>query len=213
MMWKWDNGSKAFNTEYMNNPVDEESQIFKPDDFTYFTDADLQNIDGLRYYCGVDFAMGKEKGDYSAIITIAKSPNDVYYVVDAFLERVHPDVLLNKIVDHALKYQYDSIAVEAQQAQEWFAHKVKQELQRRGYPGLTRVKEIKQRTRKALRIESMLPEIQSGRLRFKKEQRLLLEMFELYPSTHDDGPDAVNMAFSAATGKRRARVIDKPQWI
>src|SRR5690625_7096880 len=24
MIWKWDNGSKAFNTEYMNNPIDED---------------------------------------------------------------------------------------------------------------------------------------------------------------------------------------------
>src|SRR5690625_5751417 len=38
MKWKWDNGSKAFNTEYMNNPIDEESMIFNPDNFTYWDD-------------------------------------------------------------------------------------------------------------------------------------------------------------------------------
>jgi predicted phage terminase large subunit-like protein len=207
-------GSKAFNQEYLGNPIDEESQIFKPEEFTYFTDHDVKQREGFRYFCGVDFAMGKEKGDYSAIITIAKSPNNVCYVVDAFIERVHPDILLDEIVKRAIKYQHDAIAVEAQQAQEWFAHNVKQELQRKGYPGFTRVKEIKQRSRKALRIESLLPEIQSGKLRFKKEHRLLIEMFELYPNhNNDDGPDAIHMAFSTATNERKVRIIDKPDWL
>src|SRR5699024_6467756 len=39
MTWKWDNGSKAFNTEYMNNPIDEESMIFNPQEFTYWDEA------------------------------------------------------------------------------------------------------------------------------------------------------------------------------
>src|SRR5699024_7159897 len=40
MTWKWDNGSKAFNTEYMNNPIDEDSMIFNPDSFTYWDDVE-----------------------------------------------------------------------------------------------------------------------------------------------------------------------------
>src|SRR5699024_11685864 len=39
MTWGWDNGSKAFNTEYMNNPIDEESMIFNPQEFTYWDEA------------------------------------------------------------------------------------------------------------------------------------------------------------------------------
>src|SRR5690625_5348121 len=33
MTWKWDNGSKAFKTEYMNNTIDEDSMIFNPNTF------------------------------------------------------------------------------------------------------------------------------------------------------------------------------------
>src|SRR5690625_5283581 len=40
MKWKWDNGSKAFNTEYMNNPLDEDSMVFNPETFTYWDDVD-----------------------------------------------------------------------------------------------------------------------------------------------------------------------------
>jgi predicted phage terminase large subunit-like protein len=192
------NGAKAFNQEYLGNPIDEETQIFKPEDFTYYDDDDIAHIP-LTIYAGIDFAMGKEKGDYSAIITVGRSPNGIFYVLDAFIKRVHPDVLLETCVEKALQYQYEGIAVEAQQAQEWFAEKLGEALQKRGYPAQTRLKQIKQRTRKALRIEALLPDIQGGRIRFKRDQRLLLEMFELYPNhNHDDGPDALSMAVSVA---------------
>lgn len=204
-------GARAFNQEYLGNPVDEESQVFKPEYFTYWTDKDIENKQ-LEYFCGIDFAMGKEKGDYSVILTVGRSSNGIFYVVDTFIERVHPDILLQKAVEKSLQYQYSGIAVEAQQAQEWFADKLSQALQHSGYPSATRMKQIKQRTRKALRIESLLPDIQAGRIRFKRDQRLLLEMLEMYPNhNHDDGPDALHMAVSTGissnvvvrtTGKR-----------
>lgn len=206
-------GARAFNQEYLGNPVDEESQIFNPEEFSYYTDEDIRNLN-LDFYCGVDFAMGKEKGDYSAIITLGRNRDTgVCYVVDVFLKRVHPDVLLSEVAERAVRYQYDVIAVEAQQAQEWFAHKLGDELRARGYPTHRRLKEIKQRMRKALRIESLLPDIQNGRIRFKKDQRLLIEMFEMYPNhNHDDGPDALHMAFDAAK-QRRKTLMPKPAWM
>lgn len=191
-------GTKAFNQEYLGNPIDEESQVFKPEDLVYYTESDI-DVEQLDIYCGIDFAMGKEKGDYSAIVTVGRSAAGICYVLDVYLERVHPDILLDTAVDKAMRYQYAGMAVEAQQAQEWFADKLAQELQKRGYPSHTRMKQIKQRTRKSLRIEALLPDIQAGRIRFRRDQRLLLEMFELYPNhNHDDGPDALSMALSVA---------------
>ncbi|MEH7456330.1 phage terminase large subunit [Bacillus sp. JJ1127] len=201
-------GARAFNQEYLGNPVDEESQVFKPEYFTYWTDKDIENKQ-LEYFCGIDFAMGKEKGDYSVILTVGRSPNGIFYVVDTFIERVHPDILLQKAVEKSLQYQYSGIAVEAQQAQEWFADKLSQALQKAGYPSSTRMKQIKQRTRKALRIESLLPDIQSGRIRFKRDQRLLLEMLEMYPNhNHDDGPDGLHMAVSVGGSRTKRKATN-----
>jgi len=207
-------GGRAFNQEYLGNPTDPDSQIFKPEEFTYFYDSEL---DGMKvdYYAAVDFAMGKEKGDYSAIVTLARNrETGTCYVVDTFIERVHPDILLNTVVKKALQYQYVGIAVEAQMAQEWFAHKVKDELQRYGYPGITRVKEVKQRMRKSLRIEALLPDIQNGKIRFSKKHRLLIEQLEVYPNArHDDGPDALAMAFQLAQGTKKIQLQEKPAWL
>lgn len=201
-------GAKAFNQEYLGNPIDEESQVFKPDDMTFYDDHELEGKK-LDFVAAVDFAMGKEKGDYSAIVTLARNrETGVCYVYDVFLERCHPDVLLAEVVSRALRYGYETLAVEAQQAQEWFADKLAEELQAKGYPSSTRLRKVKQRTRKALRIEALLPEIQSGRLRFSKKHRLLLEMLELYPNhNHDDGPDALAEAYQAAKVRNRRKAV------
>jgi predicted phage terminase large subunit-like protein len=201
MVLREENGVKAFSQEYLNEPTDEERQLFKPEYFTFYTDDDLQGKD-LDFIGAIDFAMGKEKGDYSVIITLARNrATGVCYVYDVFIERCHPDVLMREAVKRTLQYQYEVLAVEAQMAQEFFADKLAEELQKHGYPSTTRLKRIKQRTRKALRIEALLPDIQNGKIRFKKSQRLLLEMFEMYPMhKHDDGPDCLSMAYDAAKG-------------
>lgn len=207
------NGAKAFNQEYLGNSIDEESQIFNLEDFYYYDEHEI-DVDKLEKYAGIDISMGKERGDYSAIITLGRNPETgVCYVLDAFIERVHPDKLLTKAVELTMKYQYEKIAIETQQMQEWFADKLKEELQHHGYPAQTRFKEIKQRVRKALRIESLLPDIQNGKIRFNKKHWLLLEMLELYPNHNfDDGPDALHMAYSATKDSKR-KIIDKPSWL
>lgn len=196
-----ESGTKSFNQEYQNNPTDEERQIFKPEYVTYFADSELEGKELLNFG-GVDIAMGKLKGDYSVIASIARNvETGVCYVIDAYMERCHPDVLIKETTEHTLLHQYEGLAVEAQFAQEFIADKLAEALQKRGYPAHTRIKQIKQRTRKELRIESMLPDIQNGKLRFHERFRNSPEMeqFEMYPMhKHDDFPDAIHMAFSIA---------------
>jgi predicted phage terminase large subunit-like protein len=198
MTWKWDNGSKAFNTEYMNNPVDEESMIFNPETFTYWNDGEFTS-DAYTVAMGVDFALGKERGDYSAVSVVAKhKDNGVTYVVDSFLERVKPDQFIDVIVAIVKKWEPDIIAAESQAAQEFFVDTLKNRLSLEGYPAGTRVKKVTHRSRKELRIETMLPDIENGTIRFNKKHSLLLEQFERYgQGAHDDGPDSLEMAISA----------------
>ena len=194
-------GIKAFNQEYQNNPTDEERQIFKPEFFSWFADDDLSDKN-IRFYGGIDFAMGKEKGDYSVIVTIAKNEDTgVCYIYDVFMERCHPDVLLRKAVEYTFKYQYEMLGVESVMAQEWFADKLREELRNQGYPSDTRMKYVGQRTRKSLRIESLLPDVQNGNLRFNRTLPSdALAQFELYPMhAHDDFPDAVEIAYRTAS--------------
>ena len=185
-----DSGAKSFNQEYQNNPTDEERQIFKPEYFEefYFDDEDLANIDTSNYGA-VDIAMGKEKGDYSVIVSGAvNNDTGTLYIYDAYMERCHPNVLIDEVVDHTFENQYSGLGVEAQAAQEFIADRMTDELQKRGYPAHTRLKQIKHRTRKELRIEAMLPDVQKGKIRFHRKFRNTPEMeqFEMYPMHRND---------------------------
>lgn len=203
-------GAKAFNQEYMNNPIDEESQVFNPDDFFYYSEKEL-DLSQCDLFGAVDFAMGKEKGDYSALVTVArKRDTGICYVVDTYVERVKPDKFMQVIIDKTLQFQYERLAVEAQQAQEWFADKLAEALKKRGYPSTTRLAKVKQKTRKALRIEAMLPDIEAGNVRFLKSQRLLLEMLEYYPNhNHDDAPDALADVLKIANTTSKFQFIQR----
>jgi predicted phage terminase large subunit-like protein len=119
-------------------------------------------------------------------------------VIDAQIVKQSPTIY-EAIVTRTLEYQYEALAVESQAFQEYFADELGKALQRVGYPASTRLKQVKQKIRKQLRIESLEPDIKAGRIRFKKDQRLLLEMLELYPNhNHDDGPDCLADAFKIA---------------
>src|SRR5690625_35662 len=144
-----DSGAKSFNQEYQNNPTDEERQIFKPEYFEefYFDDEDLANINTANFGA-VDIAMGKEKGDFSVIVSGAlNNDTGTLYVYDAYMERCHPNVLIDEVVEHTFENQYEGLGVEAQAAQEFIADRMSDELQARGYPAHTRLKQDRKSTR------------------------------------------------------------------
>src|SRR5690625_1057142 len=208
-----ESGTKSFNQEYQNNPTDEERQIFKPEYITWFDDEDLERINTSKFGA-VDIALGKEKGDYSVIVSGAlNNDTGTLYVYDAFMERCHPDVLIEEIAKHTYENQYDGLSVEAQAAQEFIADKMKERLQAMGYPAHTRLKYIKHRTRKELRIEALLPDIQSGKIRFhnKFKNTSEMEQFDMYPMhAHDDFPDAVSMlTMVAKEGQASVRTVKR----
>lgn len=216
MRWKWDNGSKAFNTEYQNNPIDEENMIFNPAEFTYWNVLEpTKTFDQSRFVIsmGVDFAMGKQRGDYSAIVTTATDrESGVKYVIDAYGARIKPDQFIEEVAKRVVRFTPDVIGAEAVAAQEFFVDTLKERLERTGYPAHARIKKIYQRSRKELRIEALLPDIESGKIRFNNSHAILLEQFERYgQGAHDDLPDALEIATSVSKRAKR-KVLDKPSW-
>lgn len=215
MAWKWDNGSKAFNTEYMNNPIDEDSMVFNPATFTYWDDShpakEFPHSDYI-ISIGVDMALGKERGDYSAISVVAKhKETEITYVVDSYGDRIKVDEFIAVVVDKVLEWQPDVVAVESVAAQEFFADVLKAELANVGYPAHTRLKKIYSRSRKELRIEAMLPMIENESLQFSRKHTLLLEQFERYgQGGHDDTIDSLEMSISATNeGQASVRTVKR----
>lgn len=191
-------GSKAFAQEYQNEPTDEERQVFKEEDMIFF-DPDELDQRNLRFYAAIDIAMGKTKGDYSVIASVARNVNTGrIYVWDLWYERVHPDKLIRVATEYATDYQYDLMGIETVFAQEFVADHLGRSLQDAGYPK-QRLLYLKDRRKKEIRIEALQPDIQNGMIRFSTRIRHKLEQFTMYPMhPHDDVPDAVEMAIRTA---------------
>lgn len=193
-------GSRAFASEFLNRASDKDSAIFDSDNFMYFSEADLFDDKGnplkLEYYGFWDIAIGKNKrSDYNAIVTLARDRRTgVIYVMDAWAKKVPlhkaADVAFNKICDT----RYRVFGVEAVQAQFESYRQLQQRLYQEGIYGV-KIKPVTPRGKKETRIEILEPLIEQGMIRFKKDQRLLLEMLEQFPNhDHDDLPDALASA-------------------
>ena len=211
MRWKWDNGSRAFNTEYQNNPIDEESAIFVPEKFRYYDESDIYDQYGhmipMDLYAFWDIAQGKNRrSDYNAIVTIGRCRRTgVLYVLDAWAQKCQAHVALKVAVEKIIEYEHRVFAVETVGAQFDMYRQLQEELSRRKIYR-TRIKSFSSKTKKEERIESLEPLIESGFLRFSRSHRLLLEQMEQFPGgTHDDLPDALAGAVDIAGGKRRRK--------
>src|SRR5699024_11149816 len=121
--------------------------------------------------------------------------------------------IIRELYKHTFENEYEGLAVEAQAAQEFIADTMEERLQARGYPAHTRVKQFKHHSgsRKAFRIESLLPDIHSGKIRFHQNFRNTpeLDQFELYAMhAHDDLPDVVSMlTMVAKTGSNVVQTV------
>lgn len=210
MLWKWDNGSKAFNTEMQNNPRDEESMVFNPDLFNYYTDADMIDQYGrqlpLVRYGFWDIASDSKRADYNAIVIVARNTvTGALYVENAWAQKCAKHVALKKAVEIIDEYAPRMFAVETIGIGHGMDQQLVEELAQKNIYG-TRIRGVSSHSEKNknARIASLEPLVESGFLRFKKNQRLLLEQLEDFPTaSHDDLPDALAGAVNLSGGVRR----------
>ncbi|MCW2278727.1 phage terminase large subunit [Heliophilum fasciatum] len=211
MIEKVNIGSRAFSSEFMNSPVDEESQIFRPSLFTFFDYGELDRR-AVDYFGAWDIAMGKNsRSDYNAIVTVARNrKTGVLYVVDAWAKKCPAHEALLVVADKIGEYRHKIFSVETVQAQHDFFRQLRELLTRRNVYH-TKLKAVVSRGKKEERIESLEPLVEQGILRFMRQQRLLLEMMEQFPShDHDDLPDALQMAIELCGANRRRIFHNKP---
>lgn len=210
--WKWNRGSKAFNTEYQNKPRDEENQIFVVEELRKFDESDLIDASGnylpLEYYGFWDIATGKSKrSDFNAIVTIARNrKTGVIFTIDAWAKKCQAHEALKVAAEKIALFGHRIFAVETIGAGHDFYRQLQELLMKDKIYG-TKLKPISHHSaKKEERIESLEPLCESGFLRFRNDQRLLFDQLEQFPAgTHDDLPDALAGAVDLAGGTRRRR--------
>ena len=216
MVIKVNIGSRAFASEYLNKPSDDESCIFKPDYFYYFDDKDLWQGNKkihLDVYGFWDIAIGKNsRSDYNAITIIGRdNRTGVIYVLDAFAEKIPMHEALKVAFDMIIKWRPRVFGVETVQAQYDMYRQLKEMLYKKGVYN-TRLLAFNPKGKKEDRIEQLEPLVESGYLRFKKTQRLMIEQLQLFPSAdHDDCPDSLASAVEISGKQRKRSYYNKPK--
>ena len=204
-------GTKAFNSEYMNIAYDPDSQIFNEDNIIFFDDRDLIDQWGrkipLDIYGFWDLAVGKgnKRDDYNAVVIIGRDKlTGVMYVLDAWSAKVPAHKALAVAEQKISEWQPRLFGVETIQMQYEFYRQLQENIMKHGLYS-TRLKACNPKAKKEDRIQILEPLFETGYLRLKRSQRLLLEQLLVFPQgEHDDLPDALASAVDLA-GKTRQR--------
>ena len=136
------------------------------------------------------------------------------YVMDADIERRHPDKIIGDILEKEKMLRrdygrgYKKFGAETVQFQ-WF---LKEELAKASAKaGLyLPIEEVPQTSDKTMRIQTMQPDVKNHYIKFNKRHKRLLEQMEHFPmGAHDDGVDALEGCRTIAKKMKRFRVLDK----
>lgn len=204
-------GQASFQSEKQNDPYDPERQIFDMNQAKRFRLVydEQQRITGIRWLDGSnrfvrsehlhrtvayhDPALANTKdSDYAAIVVCASDLNGYIYCLDAYIEKVVPSRQIEQAYALYAQWGFEKLCLEANNFQGILKLNYR-DLQDQ-YPEM-RVVGVTQHQNKEKRISSLEPLITNGQLLFNETltPRLITQM-QLFPTSHDDGPDALHGA-------------------
>jgi len=214
MVMKVSEGETSFNSEEQNEPINPEDCLFNEEWFEYYNEAAIDFREKyFRFYGFVDPSLGgkgkKKKSDFSSIITLAMDSRTGYlYVLDADIERRHPDIIIEDILEKErwLKLTYGRgytlFGCETNQFQ-WY---LKEQLAGRSAEAgiYLPIEELDQTGDKYGRIQTLQPDIKNRYIKFNLRHKRLLEQLWHFPmAAYDDGPDCLEACRGLARTKRR----------
>ena len=210
MKMKVSEGDASFNSELQNDPIDPDNATFNEEWFDFYDDEPIDFSDPRFYFVGAnDPSLGKnKKSDTSAIIGLATDMKTGYmYVVDASIEKRHPDVIIDDAIDMSRRYKKDysrsfrKFGVETVQFQWYFKEVLAQKSAQEGV--YLPIEEIQSNSNKIMRIESLQPMIKNHYIKFSRKHKTLLQQLKEFPmGKNDDGPDALKMAVDTSIKAR-----------
>ncbi|MFZ5427712.1 MAG: phage terminase large subunit, partial [Thermodesulfobacteriota bacterium] len=189
-------GHAAFDSEQQNDPLAGDGAPFA-NCITIW----VERRNDWVFFGSVDPSLGKsgQGRDPSAILVGGYSrERAVLDVVEASIRKRVPDRIIEDTLAFHAQYRCMLWVVEAVQFQEFLRTELIRRAVERGITiparGVTPIAD------KALRIEAMQPYFAQGRIRVHPSQHTLLQQLKHFPKAdHDDGPDALEMLWQAAT--------------
>jgi len=203
-------GARDFATEFMNDPANEEDQIFSPNNWKYFTDDDVAGE--IDTCAAIDPAIGLKKKNDDTAESIVGERNGNYYVLRVTLKKLKVQQQVQLVVStcrefpRLRKYAIETVAYQAALKQLVEEASSKDNLQ------LPIVAPEDQSSDKLKRISTLAPMAEQGRIYFPSasssywtaDVKKCIEQFEALgcsANSHDDGPDVVERAIRLHRGK------------
>lgn len=184
----------AFDSEYQNEPGNDESAPFK--NLTYW----VQPCRDWVFFGSHDPSLGKHsnKGDPAAILVGGfDREHGILDVVEARIARMLPTLQISTLIELQREYTCLVWAIETVQFQEFLKDQILTESRKAGVPIPARG--VTPSADKDLRIMSLQPHVANGTIRIHNRQTVLIEQLKYYPEAkNDDGPDALHMLFTVA---------------
>ncbi|MGB0218313.1 MAG: phage terminase large subunit [Sinimarinibacterium flocculans] len=200
---------KAFETEHQHNPLAAEGCPFSGALQFY-----VHIVRGWKHFGAHDPSMGRKgkRGDPAATLVGGYSAElGKLHLLEAIVARRTPNKQIADIIRlqadwRCLLWHIESVAFQEFFRQQLVAQSAAQHVHvpARPFPpeGTTRDKE--------LAIESLQPHVANGLILFNRNHRTLNQQLEYWPQAdHDDGPDALEMLWQAAT--RGLMVLRSPR--
>jgi len=211
-------GTRNFETEFMNNPANEEDQIFSPNNWKYFTDADVEG--DLDEVAAIDPAIGlKAKNDDTAVAVVGERGGN-YYILRMTMRKLKIQQQIQLVIStcrefpRIRKFAFETIAYQTALKQLVDEESAKNNLQ------IPAVAAEDLSSDKIKRISTLAPMAEQGRIYFPSasssywtaDAQKCMDQFEALGcsgDSHDDGPDAVERAIRLLRGKkgRKGKVL------
>jgi len=210
-----DDNPMSFASEMMNEPMDSRTSLI-PREIVYAWNNDYTSKEALLKFIGNDVSftlscdpsmgLATTKGDYSAIIVLAKdNKTGVCYVIEADIKRRPIEELIQDILSYAVRYRLTKCVVESNNFQALVLKQLEDEANNQNI--FLPIEEIKNTSDKIGRIQSLRPDIKNKRLQLDKNHILLWEQLCLFPNhRYDDAPDSLEMAYRAAQSRGKFQV-------
>ncbi len=198
-----------FSCQYMNDPIDQETAIFKKEwiekNFISATKANLLVSDGMAIFTSVDPAISENKdSDYSAIVTVGfTTPIDpeegtvefTRIILDVHYGHWNPDQLVEEVISVYRKYRPSKIGFESVAAFDAYQSIFRERCRQRGINLPIEFFKRDTRISKETRIGALASLFRNGTFFMVRGARGLQEFLDEYKrfpkGKHDDVLDAL----------------------
>lgn len=189
-------GHDAFDSEYQNDPVAGDNAPFAG-----IIQFWVNRLAEWIFFGACDPSLGKAGAsrDPSALLVGGLNrQTGILDVVEAAIKKRLPDRIIEDVIAYQAEYRCLLWVIEIVQFQAFLYSELVKRAAARGIPVPARG--VQPISDKLLRIESIQPHVKNGLIRLHPSQTTLIDQLRHFPKAdHDDGPDALQMLWMAAT--------------